>query len=215
MNFLAIHSQLKRKSLKFSLSLMGLSFAQIFCSKDSSGQAIQNKIGSPFSLFANHDLSAWTQQGNANWNFDVYKNELSANQGAGYILSRLPLADSELTMEYWVDRNSVASLGLRCGNPYLINTDNSYQVSLSEHSNNGFAPGSLIGIAKASKNAFKPGWNDLFIKLIGNQITIVLNKSVVISSALGNRFSQGQVAVILSSGVIKIRSLNVTIPGRW
>lgn len=208
-------SQSKRQLLKLPFSTLVFGGSYLLLGECASGQVIQARNGSPFSLFATRDLSAWVQQGNANWSFDLGKNEVFANQGAGYILSRLVLADLELTMEYWMDHATVASLGIRCTNPHLINEDNAYIIGLSNQSEFSYPAGSIVGFSKAVPNVSKLGWNTLSIKMIGTQLTVILNNSTAISNFIDNRFKSGQVAVMLSKGAIKLRTLNVIIPGRW
>ncbi len=214
-SFIHRFSQSKRQLLKLPFSTFFLGSSCLLSSSFVTAQVIQTRNGSPFSLFASRDLSAWTQQGNANWTFDAVNNEVFANQGTGYILSRLALADSEVTMEYWMDHNTIASLGIRCANPYLINGDNAYLIGLSNLSDPIYPAGSIIGFSKAAPGGSKFGWNTLLVKASGNQLSVVLNNNNLISNFIDNRFKSGQLAVILSRGIVKIRTLNIIIPGRW
>jgi hypothetical protein len=177
------------------------------------GQAIQTKLGGQFSLFANSDFSAWIQQGNANWH--ITNGEVIVDQGSGYIINKFPLRDFVLDVDYWASESAQASLFFKCTNPYLLNTKTAYQLSLTDKPGSPYPAGSLVNIYPLKDSPLATGWNNLTIKVMGQQINVLLNNKLVISNLVDTQFAQGQIAILVDRGVFKIRAVNVVIPGRW
>lgn len=177
------------------------------------GQVIQTTVGSPFSLFANRDFSAWTQQGNANWQF--VDAQAVMNQGAGWLLGRLPLADFDIDMEYWLGSKAQASFYFRCSDPVYISDVTAYKINLGVATVNGYGPGSITGLSRAEKLVTGDRWNTLRLSVRGAFISVWLNGQQVADSVYDTRFARGALALHVTEGPFRIKKLNLTIPGRW
>lgn len=171
-------------------------------------------VGSPFSMFAEQNLSAWEQQGNANWQID--NQQAFMNQGEGLLISRLPLEDFVVDMEYWVSDRAKVILFVRCSDPRSITKDTAYGVVLSENSFGSYGPGALIGRYRADSVVnLHDGYNSL--KITGSQgyLTVLLNGVKTVDNLYDMSFKSGPIALRVKKGPIRIKSLNITIPGRW
>ena len=159
-------------------------------------QIIQNTVGSPFSMFAGQNFSAWLQQGNANW--QIIDQQAVMNQGAGWLIGKLPLANFEVDMEYWSGKQTQASLYIRCTNTGFINSDTAYQINLTN-----------------SQTPASERWNSLRVSANNAYLNVWLNGKKLVDNLYDTRFASGPLALNVFGGEFRIRKLNVTIPGRW
>ena len=188
----------------FALSLLLIVSTPVF------SQAILTKVGSSFPMFNGADLSAWTKIGNASWQID--SKELSVTQGGGMLVSRLSVPDYIIEFDYWVSDSAQASIYFRCTNPNAINTGTAYEVPLVNKAN-GIGAGSIWLLSKAKPNQVANQWNHMQISAIGNQVSVSLNG--VVSQVTDTRFSAGAIAMNYQAGELRLKNINVTIPGRW
>lgn len=180
---------------------------------NSQAQVIQTAVGSPFSLFANKDFSAWQQQGNANW--QIIDQQAVMDQGAGWLISRLPLADFELDTEYWLGQKTQASLYVRVSNPGFVSAATAYQINLSDKPVGDYGAGAIVGLAQTPPSKTRGRWNTLKVKASGPYLSVWLNGQQVVNNAYDTRFANGVVALHVQDGAFRIKSFNITIPGRW
>lgn len=202
----------RRNFLNNLLVFPSLTFFSIFW-RGAHGQVIQNLQGGSFSLFNMQDFSAWTMQGNTNWH--IHNKEVVANQGGGLLVSRPNLSNFILELDYWVKYKTQCALFLRCTSPEVINSNTAYQITISESADSDFESDSFINLPKVVKNNYSNRWNKLRVSFIGNQFNLSLNNSEIIKNLVNNQFSSGPIAIGLKNGVIKLRSLQIIIPGRW
>lgn len=202
----------RRRLLTGLLAALQLTYA-----RGALAQVIQTSVGAPFSLFANRDFSAWLQQGNANW--QIVDGQAVMDQGAGWLIGRLPLADFDLDMEYWLGDQTQASLYIRCVNNNLVSTfissQTAYQINLGEGLFQGYGPGSIMGLVQAPRLQTGKRWNSLKLSARGPYLSLWLNGLQMADKAYDTRFPMGPLALKVSDGTFSIRKLNVTIPTRW
>jgi hypothetical protein len=198
--------------LKSPLQLIRFSVLSllIIASFSAYSQAILTKVGSSFPMFNGADLSAWTKTGNASW--QIANNELSVSQGSGMLISRLNLPDYIIEFDYWVSVDAQASMYFHCTNPNTINAETAYEVSLANKSN-GVGAGSIQFLSKVKPNQVANQWNHIQISAIGNQISVSLNG--IVNQVTDARFSAGLFAINYQAGELRLKNINVTIPGRW
>lgn len=189
-----------------SVSLMAIALK-------SQAQIIQSAVGSPFSLFAGQNFSAWIQQGNANW--QIADHQVVMNQGAGWLIGKLTLTNVELEVEYWLDTQAKASLYLRCSNPRYVGPDTAYQINLATQRITGYGAGSIVGFFRARPQNTSSRWNTLKVSARNNYLNIWLNGEKVIDNLHDTHFISGPIALHVTDGEFRIKSFNVTIPGRW
>lgn len=173
-------------------------------------QAILTKVGSPFPMFNGADLYEWTKTGNASW--QIANNELSVTQGSGMLVSRLSLPDFIMEFDYWVSDSAQASIYFRCADPNAINPDTAYEASLVNMAN-GVGAGSIRLLSKVKPSQVANQWNHIQISAMGNQISVTLNGKV--NQVTETRFSAGSFAINYQVGELRMKNINVTIPGRW
>ena len=193
------------------LIAVGAGFAML--ALNSQAQMIQTAVGSPFSLFAGQDFSAWIQQGNANW--QIIDHQAVMNQGGGWLIGRLPLTDFEIETEYWLDEQTEASLYVRCTTPGFVSPETAYQINLSDRQVHGYGAGSLVNMVRAPRVKTQSRWNTLKVSASGAYLNIWLNGRPVVNQFYDTRFASGPIALSVTDGEFRIKSFNVTIPGRW
>lgn len=202
----------RRRFLKTWLAALPLAYDHC-----ATAQVVQTAVGSPFSLFANKDFSAWSKQGSANW--QIVDGQAVMNQGSGWLISRLPLTDFDLDTEFWLGSQTQASLYIRCVNSNLVNTfissQTAYQINLGVGSLQDYGPGSIMDLVKAPKLQTGKRWNSLKLSVRGPYLSMWLNGQQVADKAYDTRFPMGPLALNVSDGAFGIRKLNVTIPSRW
>lgn len=198
----------RRRLLIGLLVALPLAYASV-----ASAQVVQTSVGAPFSLFANRDFSAWLQQGNANW--QIVDGQALMDQGAGWLVGRLPLADFDLDMEYWLDSQAQASLYIRCVDSAFISDQTAYMFNLGTGTIQDYGPGSNVPLLRATKLKTAERWNTVRMTARGPYLSIWLNGQHVADKVYDTRFARGPFALHVADGAFRIRKLNVTIPGRW
>jgi len=198
--------------LKKPIQLIRLSVLSllIITSFPAYSQAILTKVGSAFPLFNGADLSAWTKTGNASW--QIANNELSVTQGSGMLVGRLNIPNYIIEFDYWVSDDAQASMYFRCTDPNVINTETAYEVSLVNKAN-GVGAGSIQLLSKVKPNQVANQWNHIQVSAIGTQISVTLNG--IVNQVTDTRFSAGLFAMNYQGGELRLKDINVTIPGRW
>jgi hypothetical protein len=173
-------------------------------------QAMLTKLGASFPMFNGNDLSAWIQTGNASW--QISGKEIIVNQGSGMLVSRLNIPDYIIEFDYWVSDDAQASMYFRCTDPNVINTETAYEVSLVNKAN-GVGAGSIQLLSKVKPNQVANQWNHIQVSAIGTQISVTLNG--IVNQVTDTRFSAGLFAMNYQGGELRLKDINVTIPGRW
>lgn len=193
------------------LILVGVVFAVL--AFDSRGQMIQKSLGGSFSMFANQDFSAWIQHGNGNW--QIVDHQAVMNQGSGWLIGKLPLTNFEIEAEYWLGKQTQASLYVRCTNLGFISPETAYQINLSGRAIHDDGAGNIVGIPQASRAKTQNRWNALKVSANGAYLSVWLNGQAVVKDIYDTRFASGPIVLSVGNGEFRIKSFNVTIPGRW
>lgn len=176
-------------------------------------QVLQKSVGSPFSMFAAQDFSAWKQYGNANWQY--VNQQAFMTQGNGWLVSKLPLKNIVVDLQYWVDKNAHASLFVRCTDTNFISQETAYQINLSSKAIDGYGAGALVGTTQVSPQKVSGQWNALKVSINDSYLNVWLNEHKVIDNLFDTRFSSGPLAIHAAGGEFRVQTFNVTIPGRW
>lgn len=180
---------------------------------NSYGQVIQTSLGSTFSMFANRDFSAWNQRGNGNW--QVVDNQVIINQGGGWLIGRIPLANFEVEMKYWLGEHTQANLYVRCADVRYISPETAYWINLSDQVDGKRGGDSAASIFKASPSETRGHWNVLRVSANDSYLSIWLNGRQMVKNLHDTRFTNGPFALSVGNGEFRISSFNVMIPGRW
>lgn len=170
-------------------------------------------VGSPFSMFATQDFSAWTQYGNANWQY--VNQQAFMTQGGGWLVSKLPLTNVIVELQYWIGKRTRASFFVRCTDTNFISRETAYQINLSNKVIEGYGAGALVGAVDVSPQKVTDQWNTLKVSVNDSYLNVWLNEHKVIDNLFDTRFAKGPLALHTTGGEFRIRTLNITIPGRW
>ena len=79
-------------------------------------------------LFNGRDFDGWDRIGDANWR--VEGGAAVADRGNGFLVSRQNYADFNLVSEIWVDTHTNSGIFIRCSDPAVVTSNNSYEVNL-------------------------------------------------------------------------------------
>jgi len=208
-----LNPHIRRIFLVNSLKILSSVYLFLTFEKKVYGQVIQNLQGGSFSLFNKQDFSAWTIQGNANWHFE--DSLVVADQGGGLLVSKVNLNNFILEFDYWLINNSQSALFLRCTNPGVINSNTAYKINLSNHISPSIDGDSFVDLPKLINQNVSRKWNTVKISFINNQFNLNFNNNSIIENLINNQFNSGPIAIGLVDGVLKLRNLRITIPGRW
>jgi hypothetical protein len=135
--------------------------------------------GKPITLFNGKDLSGWRSVGSGpprGWS--VVNGNLTSTGSAGNLISEAKFWNFILHLEYRVGARSNSGVGLR--GRYEIQVMEDYGRPPNTHGN-----GALYARVAPSENAGKPAgeWQTYDIRLVGRQVTVVLNGKKLIDKA--------------------------------
>lgn len=135
--------------------------------------------GKPVTLFNGKDLSGWRSPGSGvprGWS--VVNGNLTSTGSAGNIISEAKFWNFILHLEYRVGAHSNSGVGLR--GRYEIQVLEDYGRPPNAHGN-----AALYARIAPSENAARPAgeWQTYDIRLVGRQVTVVLNGKKVIDKA--------------------------------
>jgi hypothetical protein len=136
--------------------------------------------GKPIALFNGKDLSGWravTPSGTAGWS--VENGALKSTGGAANLQTEGKFWNFILHVEYRVAERSNSGIGLR--GRYEVQVLEDYGRPPNTHTN-----GALYSRIVPNENASKPAgeWQTYDIRLVGRQVTIVLNGKKIIDKGL-------------------------------
>lgn len=178
-----------------------------------SAQVLQTAVGSPFSMFANKDFSAWLQQGNANW--QIVDGQAVITQGGGWLIGRVRLTDFDLNMEFWSGPDTQASLYIRCIDNTYVSDRTAYRINLGTGFIQDYGPGSIVHLLHAPRLATTERWNNLKVSARGPYLSMWHNGQQVAEKFYNTQFPNGTIALYVTNGAFLIKKLDITIPGRW
>ena len=177
-------------------------------------QAIITTLGSAFSMIDGSNLSAWKinggNTGNANW--QVANKEIQVTQGQGLLVSRLSVPNIQIAFDYWASDKTQATVFFRCTNPDDINTETAYEVTLVNQAG-GSGAGSILSLNKVKPSKVANQWNRMQISVIGTELSVTLNG--LTHQVRDTRFGTGPIAMNYMGGELRLKNIDVTIPGRW
>lgn len=136
-------------------------------------------------------------------------------QGGGWLVSKLPVKNVVIDLQYWVDKHTQASLYVRCTDTNFISRETAYQINLSNKVIDGYGAGALVGTTQVSPQKVSGQWNTLRVSVIDSYLNVWMNENKVIDNLFNTRFSNGPIALHATGGEFRIQTFNVTIPGRW
>ena len=136
--------------------------------------------GTPVELFNHKDLSGWIGLiPNLALGWEVKDSDMANARGANNLVSEQAFWNFKLHVEYRVGEHSNSGIGLR--GRYEVQILEDYGKPPNLHSN-----GALYSRIAPSENASKPAgeWQAYDIRLVGRQVTVVLNDRKVIDKGV-------------------------------
>lgn len=129
-------------------------------------------------LFDNETLFGWHKQNNVNWS--VVDEAITADSGPiGLLLTDLPFADFELTLEFRMEPGCNSGVFIRCADDPKSPVEDCYEINLADEHPEGYLSGSVVGLSK-----FDPGikladnaWHKLSILANGSSIEITIDET--------------------------------------
>ena len=148
-------------------------------------------------LFDGSTMFGWEPHPEIDWK--VQDQALTASEGPiGLIMTDVPFADFELTLEFQADADVNSGVFIRCADAPQKPGDDCYEINIAVEHPEGFTTGSLVGLAKGTSNPkFDPaGWTALKIRAEGKHIVVTIGeKSFAISQMIVKQhLSRGELA---------------------
>ncbi|MBD0272759.1 MAG: DUF1080 domain-containing protein [Acetobacteraceae bacterium] len=152
-------------------------------------------------LFNGRDLSGWDRIGDANWR--VEEGVLVADRGNGFVVTERDYRDFQLRTEFFVDSATNSGIYIRCTNPAMVSTANSYEVNIwDERPEARYGTGALVDLAAVDPMPKAGGrWNLFEITAAGDAFTIILNGQKTADAVRDSRFATGRIALQHGLGV--------------
>lgn len=152
-------------------------------------------------LFNGRDFDGWDRIGDANWR--VEGGAAVADRGNGFLVSRQNYADFNLVSEIWVDTHTNSGIFIRCSDPAVVTSNNSYEVNLwDERPVQRYGTGAIVDLAAVDPMPRAGGrWNTLEITARGDTFSVVLNGQRTVDGAKDGRFPTGRIALQHGAGV--------------
>jgi hypothetical protein len=162
-------------------------------------------------LFDGSNMGNWNTIGKANWRIvDGSVQADSGEKNQGFLVSKSSYGDFQVRAEFWVDDDANSGVFLRCGDPQLVNSKNSYEVNIfDKRPDPSYGTGAIVSVGKAS-TVLKAGgkWNTYEITAKGSQLTVVLN-GVKTVDVQDSQHASGRIALQYGAGVVKFRKVEI------
>jgi hypothetical protein len=152
-------------------------------------------------LFNGRDMDGWDRIGTANWR--VEDGALTADRGAGFLVTRRDYANFHLVAEFFADSQTNSGIFIRCTNPTTVGTATAYEVNIwDERPEPRYGTGAIVDIAAVDPMPRAGGrWNTFEITAAGNALTVVLNGRRTVDGVRNDRFATGRIALQKGLGV--------------
>lgn len=152
-------------------------------------------------MFNGRDLAGWDRIGAANWR--VEDGALVADRGAGFLVSQRDYRDFQLRAEFFADASTNSGIFIRCTNPAMVSSTNSYEVNIwDERPVQRYGTGAIVDVAAVDPMPRAGGrWNLFEITAAGDALTVVLNGQKTVDAVRDARFATGRIALQHSAGV--------------
>jgi len=182
---------------------LGAVFALTVVPAVASGQA-----GGWTTLFDGSDLDAFRVVGNANW--QVEDGVVSATSGSGFLVTKVPYGDFEMTLDFWVDVPANSGVFIRCANPDVIADRNCYEVNIYDtRADQTYRTGAIVHYGEPSARIDAGGrWNTYQIRAEGDHFLVTLNGTQTVDITNG-LFAEGPVALQYAAGTVRFRNVRI------
>jgi hypothetical protein len=159
-------------------------------------------------LFDGSSLDGWATTGDANWH--LADGMVSADSGAGFLVTRASYADFELKLEFFVSPDANSGVFLRCANPAKPGAATCYEVNIfDQRPDPTYRTGAIVGVAKPSV-AIDAGnhWNDYEISARGRHLVVKLNSQKTVDIE-DDKLGAGPIGLQYAAGQVKFRNIRI------
>ena len=160
-------------------------------------------------LFNGSNLQSFDVVGNGNWKVADGAVEATAG-GPSFLVTKVPYADFDLKLEFWVDADANSGVFVRCANAKEITDKSCYEVNIfDKRPDPAYRTGGIVHIAKPMAMIDAGGkWNTYEISARGPKLTVVLNgtKTVEVED---KTFARGPIALQYGAGTVKFRNVQI------
>ena len=159
-------------------------------------------------------LSTWNRIGDANWR--VADNELVADKGVGFLVTREAYGDFELKAEFYAEPDTNSGIFIRCQDPAKLDSNNCYEVNIWDlRPKPEYGTGAIVDVAAVNPMPKAGGkWNTYHLTVKGDHMVVVLNGEKT-ADAHHSKHSRGLIGLQHAGGVkgdsspIKFRSVEI------
>jgi Domain of Unknown Function (DUF1080) len=198
-----------RRSLIIATGLALIAFLAVPLAHQASGQAAW------VTLFDGKNLENWNRIGDANWT--LADGVVTADKGAGFLVSKNSYGDFQLRAEFWVDDDANSGIFIRCSDPDKVTGANAYEVNIfDKRPDPSYGTGAIVNVAKVDPMPKVGGkWNVYDITAKGPEFTVVLNGQKTVDGAKDGKFANGRIALqygegtVKGKGVVKFRKVEI------
>lgn len=165
---------------------------------------------SPFeALFDGRSLKGWTALGGANW--AVRDGAITAEGGAGLLMSKESYRDFELVAELWVSEDANSGIFIRCSDRNQVTAANAYEVNVfDKRPDPTYGTGGIVNVAKVSPMPKAGGrWSRMEIIARGDRLSVVFNGQKTVDAVQDSAHAEGPFALQYGSGVVKFRKVEI------
>ena len=186
-----------------------IGFASAACSPGPAGGSGAAAPERPWTvLFDGSTLDGWARTGDANW--QLADGVVAADSGTGFLVTKVPYADFELELEFFVSPDANSGVFLRCANPAKPGAATCYEVNIfDQRPDPTYRTGAIVGVAKPSV-AIDTGnrWNDYDIVARGRHLVIKLNGQTTVDVE-DDKLVVGPIGLQYAAGQVKFRHVRI------
>ncbi|HUO65972.1 MAG TPA: DUF1080 domain-containing protein [Gammaproteobacteria bacterium] len=159
-------------------------------------------------LFDGTSLAAWTTTGDANW--QLSDGVVSADMGAGFLVTRESYGDFELEVEFFVSPDANSGVFLRCANPAKPGAMTCYEVNIFDQRRDPtYRTGAIVGVAKPNvKIDAGNRWNTYHISVHARHLVVTLNGQTTVDVE-DDKLATGAIGLQYAGGQVKFRSVRI------
>ena len=159
-------------------------------------------------LFDGSGLDGWATTGDANWR--VVDGVVSADSGAGFLVTRASYADFELKLEFFPSPDANSGVFLRCANPAKPGASTCYEVNIfDQRPDPTYRTGAIVGVAKPNVSIDAGNhWNDYEISARGSHLVVKLNGQTTVDIE-DDKLGVGPIGLQYAAGQVKFRNIRI------
>lgn len=143
-------------------------------------------------------LEQWNMIGNANWH--KVDNEIVADSGEGFLISKETYKDFHLVVEFWADHTANSGVFLRLSDTTQVTSANAYEVNIyDQRPDPRYGTGAIVDLAAVEPMPKAGGqWNRYEITAQGTHLVVVLN-GVETANIQDSKLSEGPIGLQFGS----------------